>query len=855
METSPIRPAKREGQRDSASWAPPWERLLLFALILLSLGLSLWRIEVKGLWWDESLSLYRAQKSVPYILSGRIDFIGMSTVDQHPPLYFLVLRMLTLVCGDSDFALRIPSALFTTLMIPLLYVLGRRLRNPQAGLWAAFLGSISPFYLWYAQEARMYTMVASLGLASIYCLWRATEERKWTWGLGFSLIASTALVTHYFYAVLLVYELALAFLWWPNQKNASPEGPDGRRRELRRWLWVIALPLPLLFLLTFWVLRSVRLLQSQLGRAPLMIMVRDTFTAFSLGLSIDVTKVWILSLLFLAVFIVGLISLWTRPPDSTLGTGWASSILKRSAGPALLLSSIVLSLITITALSLLAISVSYRYVMIFSPAFYLGLGIGLEAISRRSGLLGALFATVLSIAMLASTYQYHADKRYQVKEDYIAAVRFITRNERPGDAIIVNGPESIPAFRHYYEGRVPIVALPQSGSSAEDVGHQVTNWMQPYDRLWLLEGNHLMFDPQSHVREWLDENLMALVRRRFTGYGTVVSANAYLVRSPIQLGVTQASEPLGIFDGRLALADYTLRYIDESGQESEITAEEVLHASEDGHAVPLQEAIPAGQVVGATFIWQPTAGLRDYKTSLRLVDARGVIWAQYDEPPFANWPTSQWLAGSTIRQDSGLRIPESTPPGLYPLQCVVYRADDGLPLTLRRSTTDVEQGFIGLGVIAVGPADAGQAQRVQLPESLSRPAWGARFGEVELLGYQFGPPAAKGGQDLRIGCYWRAKEAVGGDDELVITLRDSAGKAWYASTHSLTGTDYPTSRWRPGEVLRGFLVISLPKDAPQGMHRLSLSVRRRGQADLLWLQRGPFPWAGHEIVLGKVSVK
>ena len=533
--------------------------------------------------------------------------------------------MLTLVCGDSDFALRVPSALFATLMIPLLYVLGRRLRNPQAGLWAAFLGSISPFYLWYAQEARMYTMVASLGLASIYCLWRATEERKWTWGLGFGLIASAALITHYFYAVLLGYEAALVFLWWPSRTHTSPEGPTGRRRGMGRWVWVMVLPLPLLSLLAFWVLRSIRLLQSPPSHAPFLIMIRDTFTAFSLGLSIDVTKVWILSLLFLAVFIVGLISLWMRPPDSILDAGRAFSIRTRSAGPALLLASIALPLITITALSLLAISVSYRYVMIFSPAFHLGLGIGLEAISRRSGLLGALFATVLSIAMLASMYQYHADKRYQVKEDYIAAVRFITRNERPGDAIIVNGPESIPAFRHYYEGRLPIVALPQSGSSAEDVGHQVTNWMQPYDRLWLLEGNHLMFDPQTRVREWLDENLMALVRRRFTGYGTVVSANAYLVRSPIQSGVTQTREPLGTL---MAAWPWRITHCATStnrARKGRSQPRKPYMPQRSGHAVPLQEAIPAGQVVGVTLFWQPTASLRDYKTSLRLVDARGVI--------------------------------------------------------------------------------------------------------------------------------------------------------------------------------------------------------------------------------------
>jgi hypothetical protein len=45
----------------------------------LAFALYLWRIEALCLWWDESLILYRAQQDIPFILSGHIDFPGVST--------------------------------------------------------------------------------------------------------------------------------------------------------------------------------------------------------------------------------------------------------------------------------------------------------------------------------------------------------------------------------------------------------------------------------------------------------------------------------------------------------------------------------------------------------------------------------------------------------------------------------------------------------------------------------------------------------------------------------------------------------------------------------------------------------
>jgi len=70
---------------------------------------------------------------------------------------------------------RLPSALFGTLTIAVVYVLGRRLLNRRVGRVAAWMVTVSPIHVRFAQEARMYTLLtllASLALTAFVRLWR-----------------------------------------------------------------------------------------------------------------------------------------------------------------------------------------------------------------------------------------------------------------------------------------------------------------------------------------------------------------------------------------------------------------------------------------------------------------------------------------------------------------------------------------------------------------------------------------------------------------------------------------------------------------------------------------------------------
>jgi uncharacterized membrane protein len=66
--------------------------------------------------------------------------------------------------GQSEMAVRLPTAFASILNLPLLAALATRLFNRPTALVATALLAVAPLEIWYAQEARMYMLVATCGL-------------------------------------------------------------------------------------------------------------------------------------------------------------------------------------------------------------------------------------------------------------------------------------------------------------------------------------------------------------------------------------------------------------------------------------------------------------------------------------------------------------------------------------------------------------------------------------------------------------------------------------------------------------------------------------------------------------------
>ena len=90
---------------------------------------------------------------------------------------------------------RVTTALLGVLSIPLVYVIGRRLHTPAAGLWAAFFLCIAPLHVSHSKFAQVDVPVTFMCLLSVLFTVRALQENKlkdWTLaGLFAGLAAST----------------------------------------------------------------------------------------------------------------------------------------------------------------------------------------------------------------------------------------------------------------------------------------------------------------------------------------------------------------------------------------------------------------------------------------------------------------------------------------------------------------------------------------------------------------------------------------------------------------------------------------------------------------------------------------
>ncbi len=139
----------------------PW-----FVIIIALVGgaLRVLLLANKGLWMDETLSIWVANHGVGNMLQW------IANVDQHPPLYYLLLHYWMALKGDTAYNVRLLSVIFGTATIPVIYFTGKRLAGTPVGLAAALILAISPFNIRFAQETRMYTLLTFNAAVAIYAL-------------------------------------------------------------------------------------------------------------------------------------------------------------------------------------------------------------------------------------------------------------------------------------------------------------------------------------------------------------------------------------------------------------------------------------------------------------------------------------------------------------------------------------------------------------------------------------------------------------------------------------------------------------------------------------------------------------
>ncbi len=209
---------------------------------LVALALRLIALDIRPLWYDEAFGVVLARQGWGGIATATWRALLQGhRGEHHTPLFYFLLWGWTELFGDGVVQVRLLSVVWGMVAWALAWKLAHRWLSPSTARMAAWMVALSPFQIHYAQEARMYSMLAAaaLGLLWSFEQARTTGRRIWwvvTTGFGILL-----LYTHNAAILYLAAWAPLAFYIAHKENRLGPLLAAGLGMGLAYlpWAWVL----------------------------------------------------------------------------------------------------------------------------------------------------------------------------------------------------------------------------------------------------------------------------------------------------------------------------------------------------------------------------------------------------------------------------------------------------------------------------------------------------------------------------------------------------------------------------------------------------------------------------------------
>ncbi len=423
-----------------------WQVALLVLILALALGLRLYRLGDWSFWGDEAITLERA--------SG---IFSLSLSRWSPSL--LLTNLAFGVFGMSEWSARIVPALGGVITVAVVYALVNEIFDPMVAAVASGLLAISPWHIYWSQNARFYTFLLlffTLGLLYFYIGLEKDRLSYILLSLGFFGLAVIERMVGLFFVPVVGGYLVLLYL-------LRFEKPPGLR--LRN---ILAFGVPLLA-------------GSLLAVRSLSLFSDPSSWQTSFGW-INANPFWIAAGV---VYYVGL-------PGIVLGSlGGAYLMLSKDRAGLLFTIAALVPLLSIMLVSLVQYSAN-RYVFVSLTAWLILAAIAaVELLRAVRGAphhylaLGAM--AILILQPMSEDVLYY---RYQHgnRDNWRAAFAFIETNMRDGDRVISGNPA---VGRYYLDGEVSGMAY------LEEADLEGVN-----SRTWFVE-DMTVAKKWPHVHRWL----------------------------------------------------------------------------------------------------------------------------------------------------------------------------------------------------------------------------------------------------------------------------------------------------------------------------------------------------------------
>ena len=534
----------------------------LVLIILVGGSLRFGAIGAKAIWLDEAFSIWVAKQSVPEIGQWLIQ------IDQHPPLYYVLLHYWIGTFGDLQGAVRAFSALCGTLAIAIFYAAGKELYDARVGLIAALLLAVAPFHVRFAQEARMYALLTLAVAAALYFLahilklssarehgfsltgtaaektmfssqpqHRNPQAGIWRW-IGLAVAQAAIMLTHNTAAVYFPLALNLAvFVLW-RLHNSDHEASPGlisihTNGFIRKWL---LFQLMALLLWSTWAWAFVVQARGVDGEFWISPPTLDSILATLHTLFLAHLPRWfpfypLADLLFWGLAAYGVYTQRQRP------------------GRALLLIVLFATPIIVSLLVSLRRPIFYDRTLIWvTLPLYLLIAAGVEQIGQKMetvmqpqqsqrvrGLLGTaggrtrqLQLLSIGIILILSGFALISYYLFFEKEEWDRAAAYLAEQAQPGDMIIFNATWVQLPFAYYfrhYDTDVELRGLPvdlfdrgilEPKMAEEDLPY-MRQLIADQSRVWLVYSHEWYTDPERIVVRELQRVMTNENRQRFEG--------------------------------------------------------------------------------------------------------------------------------------------------------------------------------------------------------------------------------------------------------------------------------------------------------------------------------------------------
>lgn len=755
--------------------------LILASLVfLLAMALRFPGLAAQSLWADEGNSAALAHASLAEIAVR-------TAYDIHPPLYYWLLHSWMRLTGDSEVALRSLSAYADVVLIAITYRLAGRLFGRRTAFVAAFAAAVSPFHVYYAQEARMYALLTLLGGSIV---WAAVEAARyihlggsarllcWRWLALYIVSATMGLYTHYaFPAVWGAVALAgWVYLWY--------------RRNIAnlQWLllgWLLCQLLPLILYLP-WLPIAMRQLSTWPAPAPV-------FSGHALATT------W--NTLIAGPIGAQMLTPWSFVLALLSGVGLVRLILHATL-PQMML--VVLYLILPAGLTIALFKPAYlKFLLIASPAWCIVWGIAVAGVSKPAAS-RSLFSRMmlwagvilLALAAYAPLSAYYTDPK-RARDDYRGLARYLEAVATAQDSILLNAPGQQEVFSYYYHGDTPVYPLPRTrppdtAATTVELAAIAARSRHLYVIYWATDES----DPEGIMERWLREHCFEATQ----WWAGNLRVATYAAPPP-----TGEWIPARIrFGEHITLTGYRIAF---------------------PTAVENKPVAQPDDILRVQLRWQTDAPLpTPYTVFIQALDSVNHLVGQRDAPPLL--PSTTWRVGQEIVDQHGLLILPGTPPGEHRLIVGLYNGLNGERLPVAPSTNNNDTtNYATLTSFEI------IRSKTSLPEValwLRHPIR-IRVGPLQLLGsdcFKLGhdsdPEAAMyPGDPLHIVLYWRAESSLRSDWRIRLQMTaDGNVTALAKGEYPLAGVEYPTSRWEVHEVVRAQYDLFVPPEAAPKEYRL-----------------------------------